>query len=91
VVAGIGAAGYRHVGWHIDTQDWKETLTAEALERCIRDGVREAGDGAVVLLHGWPAATPRAVERVLAAASKDGVRYVRIDELGAPPIATVPW
>jgi peptidoglycan/xylan/chitin deacetylase (PgdA/CDA1 family) len=91
VVAGIAAAGYRHVGWHIDTQDWQETLTPEELERCIRDGVREAGDGAVVLLHGWPAATPRAVERVLAAASADGVRYVRIDELGAPPIATVPW
>ena len=91
VLAGISAAGYRHVGWHIDTQDWRETLTAEDLERCIRDGVRDAGDGAVVLLHGWPAATPRAVERVLAASAGDGVTYVGIDELGAPPIATVPW
>ena len=91
VLAGISAAGYRHVGWHIDTQDWQETLTAEELERCIRDGVRDAGDGAVVLLHGWPAATPRAVGLVLAAAAADGVTYVGIDELGAPPIATVPW
>jgi peptidoglycan/xylan/chitin deacetylase (PgdA/CDA1 family) len=90
VLAGISAAGYRHVGWHLDTQDWRETLTSEELERSIRDGVRDAGDGAVVLLHGWPAATPRAVERVLAAASTDGVRYVRIDELGVPPISTVP-
>ena len=90
VLAGISAAGYRHVGWHLDTQDWLETLTSEELERSIRDGVRDAGDGAVVLLHGWPAATPRAVERVLAAASTDGVRYVRIDELGVPPISTVP-
>jgi peptidoglycan/xylan/chitin deacetylase (PgdA/CDA1 family) len=90
VLAGISAAGYRHVGWHLDTQDWRETLTSEELERSIRDGVRDAGDGAVVLLHGWPAATPRAVERVLVAASTDGVRYVRIDELGVPPISTVP-
>ena len=34
---------------------------------------------------------PRAVERVLAAASDDGVTYVAIDELGSPPIAMVPW
>jgi peptidoglycan/xylan/chitin deacetylase (PgdA/CDA1 family) len=90
VLAGISAAGYRHVGWHVDTQDWQETLTSEELERCIRQGVRDAGDGAVVLLHGWPAATPWAVERVLAAASDDAVRYVRIDELGVPPIAILP-
>jgi peptidoglycan/xylan/chitin deacetylase (PgdA/CDA1 family) len=91
VLAGLDAAGYRHVGWHIDTQDWRDGLTAEELERCVRDGVRSVGDGAIVLLHGWPAVTPKAVERLLAAAPDDGVRYVGIDELGAPPIATRPW
>ena len=90
VLAGLSSAGYRHVGWHVNPEDWRETLSSEDLESCIRDGVRDAGDGALVLLHGWPAATPRAVERVLAAASTDGVRYVGIDELGASPISTVP-
>jgi hypothetical protein len=45
----------------------------------------------VVLLHGWPSATPSAVERLLASASEDGVAYVAIDELGVAPVDTVPW
>ena len=90
VLGGLAQAGYRHVGWHVDTQDWREGLTVEALERCIRDGVRSAGDGTIVLLHCWPDVTPRAVERVVAAASADGVSYVGIDELGSLPISTVP-
>ena len=90
VLGGLAQAGYRHVGWHVDTQDWREGLTVEALERCIRDGVRTAGDGTIVLLHCWPDVTPRAVERVVAAASVDGVSYVGIDDLGSPPISTVP-
>jgi peptidoglycan/xylan/chitin deacetylase (PgdA/CDA1 family) len=91
VLGGLAGAGYRHVGWHVNPEDWRAGLTPEEVERCIRDGVRDTGDGAIVLLHGWPDVTPRAVERVVAAASADGVSYVGIDELGSPPIATVPW
>jgi peptidoglycan/xylan/chitin deacetylase (PgdA/CDA1 family) len=90
VLGGLRRTGYRHVGWHVNPEDWRDGLTVDELERCIRDGVRDAGDGTIVLLHGWPNVTPRAVDRVLAAASGDGVTYVRIDELGAPPVATVP-
>jgi peptidoglycan/xylan/chitin deacetylase (PgdA/CDA1 family) len=90
VLGGLRRTGYRHVGWHVNPEDWRDGLTVDELERCIRDGVRDAGDGTIVLLHGWPDVTPRAVDRVLAAASGDGVTYVGIDELGAPPIATVP-
>jgi peptidoglycan/xylan/chitin deacetylase (PgdA/CDA1 family) len=91
VLGGLARAGYRHVGWQVNPEDWRVGVTPEAVERCIRDGVQEAGDGTIVLLHGWPDVTPRAVERVLAAASGDGVTYVTIDELGSPPTATVPW
>jgi peptidoglycan/xylan/chitin deacetylase (PgdA/CDA1 family) len=90
VLKGLAFGGYRHVGWHVNPEDWRDDLTVEAIERCIRDGVRDAGDGTIVLLHGWPEVTPRAVDRVLAAASGDGVTYVGIDDLGAPPIAAVP-
>jgi peptidoglycan/xylan/chitin deacetylase (PgdA/CDA1 family) len=90
VLGGLRRTGYRHVGWHVNPEDWRDGLTVDELERCIRDGVRDAGDGTIVLLHGWPDVTPRAVDRVLAAASGDGVTYVGIDELGAPPVATVP-
>lgn len=89
VLARLSDCGYRHVGWNVNPEDWREALTASELERSIRDGIRLAGDGAVVLLHGWPAMTPSAVERVLASAAEDGVAYVGIDELGAPPVASV--
>ena len=91
VLGAIAAAGYRHVGWHVDGEDWAEDATAEGLERRVREGIRGAGDGAVVLLHGWPAVTPTAVERLLASAADDGVTYVGIDELGVAPVETVPW
>ena len=91
VLAAITAAGYRHVGWHVDSEDWAEEATTEGLERRVREGIRDAGDGAVVLLHGWPAVTPTVVERLLASARDDGVAYVGIDELGQTPVESVPW
>jgi peptidoglycan-N-acetylglucosamine deacetylase len=91
VLGAITAAGYRHVGWHVDSEDWAEGATAEGLEGRVREGIRGVGDGAVVLLHGWPAVTPTVVERLLASARDDGVAYVGIDELGQTPVESVPW
>ena len=91
VLGAIAAAGYRHVGWHVDSEDWAEDVTVEALEGRIREGIRGTGDGAVVLMHGWPAATPTVVERLLASAADDGVTYVGIDQLGGSPVESVPW
>ena len=91
MLGAIAAAGYRHVGWHVDSQDWVEDVTVEQLEGRIREGIRGTGDGAVVLLHGWPAATPTVVERLLASAADDGVTYVGIDLLGVSPVESVPW
>ena len=91
VLARLDEAGYRHVGWHVDSEDWAEGATAEELERRVREGIAGVGDGAVVLFHGWPAATPVTVERLLASAAEDGVGYVGIDELAVTPVETVPW
>ena len=68
-----------------------KSATAEGLEGRVREGIRGVGDGAVVLMHGWPAVTPTVVERLLASARDDGVAYVGIDELGQTPVETVPW
>jgi len=91
VLAGISAAGYRHVGWHVDGEDWKDDCTPEALASTVLDGIRRAGNGAVVLLHAWPASTPEAVRLVLEAGSREGIAFVGIDELGVAPVETVPW
>jgi len=91
VLAGLEAVGYRHVGWHVDGEDWQDDCTSEALASTVLDGIRGAGDGAVVLLHAWPTATPEAVRLVLEASSREGIAFVGIDELGVAPVATVPW
>ena len=91
VLSGLAAAGYRHVGWNVNPEDWREGVTPSELERSVREGIADVGDGAVVLLHGWPPATPTLVERLLATAADDGIEYVRVDELGVEPVETVPW
>jgi peptidoglycan/xylan/chitin deacetylase (PgdA/CDA1 family) len=91
VLAVLAAAGYRHVGWHVDAEDWAAGAGEGDLERSILDGIRRVGDGAVVLLHAWPTPTPGAVERLLANAAAQGIAFVGIDELPGPPVATVPW
>ena len=65
------ARGVRHVGWHVDSKDWAEARPPKA-ERRVRVGSQEVGDGAVVLLHGWPDVTPTALERLLAGAADEG-------------------
>ena len=86
MLAGISAAGYRHVGWHVDGEDWKDDCTPEALASTVLDGSRRAGNGAVVLLHAWPASTPEAVRLVLEAGSREGMAFVGIDELGVKQV-----
>ena len=91
VLAGLEAVGYRHVSWHVDGEDWLDGCTPDALASAVLDGVRGTGDGAVVLLHAWPAPTPAAVRLVLEAGSREGIAFVGIDELGVAPVETVPW
>jgi peptidoglycan-N-acetylglucosamine deacetylase len=82
----LAADGYRHVGWHADVQDWDDAVSAEAIERRVLAGVDLVGDGAVILLHGWPTPTPGGVERVLGAAGARGIEFVGVDELPEPPV-----
>jgi peptidoglycan-N-acetylglucosamine deacetylase len=91
VLGVLTEVGYRHVGWHVDPEDWRDDAPAAELERRVREGIERGGDGTVVLMHAWPAATPIVVERLLATAADDGIDYVGIDELGAEPVETVPW
>jgi peptidoglycan/xylan/chitin deacetylase (PgdA/CDA1 family) len=80
----IGLLGYRHVGWHVDVQEWRPEATAEEVEEAIVTGTRAAGDGAVVLLHTWPRLT-LSVEAVIRRLRDEGARFVRLDELPEAP------
>ena len=89
VVAAIGAAGYRHVGWHVAADDWEPAHSGAGVADAVLRGVAAHGDGAVVLLHTWPTATLHAIDAILDGLASAGAEPCRIDELPALP-ADVP-
>jgi peptidoglycan-N-acetylglucosamine deacetylase len=90
IAEALRAAGYRHVGWHVDPNDWDDTRTADDLEQAVREGALAHGDGAVVLLHGWPASTALALPVIVSKLVAEGVRLVGVDELDSLPSGTTP-
>lgn len=85
VLEALAELGYRNVHWHVEVQDWEPRCTAEELTRRVLRGLREHGDGAVVLLHTWPEPTAEALPALLAELAGAGGRLARIDELEALP------
>ena len=84
VLAALAAAGYRHVGWHVEVKDWEPTRTPQAIAADAIDGIRRHGDGTVLLLHTWPGGTVEALPRVLEDLP-DGTRFVTVDALAEVP------
>jgi peptidoglycan-N-acetylglucosamine deacetylase len=85
----LDGLGYVDVGWHVDGRDWAGGTPGALASRVVR-GTRGYGDGAVVLLHGWPAVTARALPAIVRALREDGVGLVRIDALDRLPGRRVP-
>jgi len=84
VLAVIAAAGYRHVGWHVEVEDWEPARTPEAIAADAVAGIRQHGDGAVLLLHTWPGGTAEALPLVLGDLH-EGTRFVTVDALEEVP------
>ena len=84
VLAVIAAAGYRHVGWHVEVEDWEPARTPEAIAADAVAGIRQHGDGAVLLLHTWPGGTVEALPLVLEDLH-EGTRFVTVDGLEEVP------
>ena len=96
VLGAIARLGYVHVGWDVDSVDWDTDRTATQVAATIRTEAF-ARSTSVVLLHGWPPATLRAVASTIRAFSREGAAFVTIDELaaaerpaGMPAEATAP-
>lgn len=85
ILAALDAAGYRHVGWHVDVQDWEPNLDAATVAERSVSGAIAHGDGAVVLLHAWPTATLQALERIVRRLREAGGSFCRVDELSDVP------
>jgi peptidoglycan/xylan/chitin deacetylase (PgdA/CDA1 family) len=73
--------GYRNIEWDVVLEDWEPWRTASDVERDAVEGVLAHGDGAVVLLHTWPAPTGEALPAIIARLSDEGVRFVTVEEL----------
>jgi peptidoglycan-N-acetylglucosamine deacetylase len=83
VLAVIAAAGYRHVGWHVEVEDWEPARTPGAIAADAVAGIRKHGDGAVLLLHTWPGGTVEALPLVLENLHEG--RFVTVDALEEVP------
>jgi peptidoglycan/xylan/chitin deacetylase (PgdA/CDA1 family) len=85
VLAAIGAAGYRHAGWHVEAFDWEPSASTTQVADDIVAGALAHGDEAVVLLHTWPTATLGALEPILDGLERAGAALCRIDDLSSVP------
>jgi peptidoglycan/xylan/chitin deacetylase (PgdA/CDA1 family) len=81
VTSALEGAGYRHAGWDVVAEDWEETRTARQVERDVIGGAVAAGDGAVVLMHTWPASTVEALPPILDGLRDGGAAFVTVAEL----------
>ena len=86
VLAAVAAAGYRHVPWDVEAEDWEPQMTGDAIADELVQSLlarRDAGegDGSIVLLHTWPAGTADAIESLVARLGDAGASLVRLDEL----------
>ena len=81
VLGAIERAGYRHVGWDIDTTDWEPGRTPADMIVTVLDGLRTHGDGAVVLMHSWPDVTAAVLGDLVDHLRQEGADLVGVDEL----------
>ena len=85
VIGALDDLGYRNVHWHVTAQDWEPDRTAADIARGTVEGAARHGDGGVVLLHTWPAATAEALPELLSGLREDGATLVAVDALGELP------
>jgi peptidoglycan-N-acetylglucosamine deacetylase len=82
VLQTLADCGYHDHHWNVDPEDWNPRVGAAEVEEVVVAGVLAAGEDAVVLLHGWPLATRRALPRLLERLAGAGARFVTVDEVG---------
>ena len=81
IVSALSSLGYRTIGWHVDPNDWDAARSPDDVEEAVVGGAMAHGDGAIVLLHAWPATTARALPRILRRLQAAQARLVTLDEL----------
>jgi peptidoglycan/xylan/chitin deacetylase (PgdA/CDA1 family) len=75
----LAEMGYRIVPWDLDSGDWRDDATPDAVRATVVDNV--AGGASIVLFHTWPGATATAVPGVLTELADRGAAFVSIEEV----------
>jgi len=80
----LTSLGYRNIGWNVDSRDWA-SRGANGVARRVIDGVLAHGDGAIVLMHGWPSPNPKALPGIIDELKDRGAEFVTVDTLPSVP------
>ena len=81
VLREIEKAGYVHVGWSVEADDWEPDPPVSELVTKIVDGFLTARDESVALLHTWPKRVEKALPEIVKRARDAGAEFVRVDKL----------
>jgi len=81
ILKSLATLGYRNIHWDIELDDWEPWRTGEDIAEDGVAGVQSHGDGAVILLHTWPAATAEAIGPMIAELRSAGAQFVTVDRL----------
>lgn len=85
VLSSLEALNYRNVHWDVELEDWEPWRTGAAIAADGVEGVAAHGDGAVVLLHTWPAGTADAIEPLITGLLALDASFVTVEELEVLP------
>ena len=81
VLREIERAGYTHVGWTVEADDWEPDPPVRQLVDLIVEGFLNARDESVALLHTWPKRVEKALPEIVKRARDAGATFVRVDQL----------
>ncbi len=81
VVNAAAGIGYYTVMWSIDTLDWRDSTTADAIVNTVKS---QLGPGKIILMHVGSLHEPEALPRVIAYIQSKGYAIVSLDRLLAP-------
>ncbi len=85
VLGTLEELGYRNVHWDVELEDWEPWRTGELLVADAIAGVRDHGDGAVVLMHSWPGGTGEGIGPMIDGLRAAGASFVTVGELEVLP------